>query len=68
VIVVDKIEILYYNKYIFNLWQGRTSRGVSGALHLQSAPAGMNSGSRVVGVQPGYVSGDERQVLRNVAP
>ncbi len=54
--------------FIFDLWQGRTSRGVSGALYLQSALAGMNSDFRVMGVQPGYASGDEGSVLRNGAP
>ena len=61
--------MIYYNKCVcFNLWQGRTSRGVSGALHLQSAQAGVNSESRVADVYPGYVSGDEKQVLRNDSP
>ena len=48
--------------------QGRTSRGVSGALYLQSAPAGMNSVFRAMAVQQGYASSDERLVLRNGAP
>ena len=66
-----KRQKLYYNNMVFDdesPLQGCTSRGVSGALYLQSAPAGMNSVFRAMAVQQGYVSSDERLVLRNGVP
>ena len=45
--------------------QGRTSRGVSGALYLQPAAAGMNPGPRIPFVLQLLVSGDEEPVPRN---
>ena len=49
-VVLDKLKDLLYNKqYLFRpsgAERGRASRGVSGALYLQSATAGVNPGPR----------------------
>ena len=48
--------------------QGRTNRGVSGALYLQSATAGMNSDPRFCDVLQPPVNGVDEPVPRNASP